>query len=413
MMKVTIVIPVYKVEPYLEACLDSVLAQTLRDIEVICVDDASPDGCPAILDRYAAMDGRVRVFHLEKNMGQGNGRNIGLYDGVGKYIYFLDSDDMIEPESMEELYEKAEAMDLDGIFFDSRAVYDTEELARRYASYPAVRTGSYPEEAVAGMELFDLFIQQNEWTCYVQRQFWNREFLLREKIDNPVRVEHEDEVFAFKAILAARRVIYWKKNYFIRRYRADSVMTTPPAPKNFYGYLMDLCYMDRFARKRGLKSTAIDRNLARIYERVTRYYADLKDEHDLESWFKTEEERNLYYFFSTSQNAWMHYGWLGEELVRQAKNASRLHIYGAGVIGKRLFRALEMKGCVIEDFLVSDKTGNPPALMGRPVRAFEELCQGSGADDGDLVIVAVTDGYRKEIEELLDANGKKHIYYKD
>ena len=416
MTKVTVVIPVYKVEAYLADCLDSVLGQSLKEIEVICIDDASPDGCPQILDDYAARDPRISVIHLEENMGQGNGRNLGLARASGTYVYFLDSDDMITPDAMEQLYEKAESEELDGIFFDSQAVYDDPALKKRYASYPACRSGNYPKEAVPGLQLFEMMIEQGEWTCYVQRQFWRREFLIREGIDNPVRVEHEDEVFAFKAILAAGRVLYWDRDFFIRRYRADSVMTSPPAPKNFYGYFMDMCYMDRFAHERGISSPAIDRNLARLYEKLDRYWRDLSPEHDLESLFKPGEERNLYYFFRCSKMSWMHYGMLSDALLEAARAADELYIYGAGAIAGQIFRALAMRGFVIDAFLVTGREGNPGALNGRPVLTLEEAAgRGIFADAlaGSLVIIAVTDGYRQEIEEALDQYGLPHVYYKD
>lgn len=408
--RVTVIIPVYKVEKYLSACLESVIQQSLREIEVICVDDASPDHCPMILDEFARRDARIRVFHLEENCGQGYGRNLGLRHAAGKYVYFLDSDDMIETDAMEQLYNKAEEWKLDGIFFDSRAIFDDESLARRYASYPAVRKGIYPEEPVSGMSLFSRFIEQGEWTCYVQRQFWNREFLLREQIDNPVRVEHEDEVFAFKAILSAERVLYWRKPFFIRRYRENSVMTSRPAPKNFYGYFMDLCYMDRFAKERELQSTAIDRNLARIYEKLTRYYRDLSGEFDLESWFKTKEEKHLFWFFQVSQKEWMHYGMLSEGLIREAKESRHLFIYGAGVLAGQVFTALELQGCIIDGFLVTKEQGNPKALRGRPVTMLSKI---RAPEEGDLVIVAVTEGYAQEIFADLTNAGWNYRYYKE
>ena len=98
---VSVVIPVYNVEQYLHACLNSVLAQTLQDIEVICVDDASPDSCPQILDEYAERDPRVTVIHLAKNSQQAFARNRGMEIAGGKYLYLLDSDDLIEPETLE------------------------------------------------------------------------------------------------------------------------------------------------------------------------------------------------------------------------------------------------------------------------------------------------------------------------
>ena len=95
--KVSVVIPVYNAERYLEECLNSVLASTLDDIEVICVDDCSPDRCPQMLDEYAERDQRIQVVHLSGNGGPGNARNIGLSRACGQYVYFLDADDMIVP----------------------------------------------------------------------------------------------------------------------------------------------------------------------------------------------------------------------------------------------------------------------------------------------------------------------------
>ena len=108
MCKISILVPVYNVEKYLPACLDSVLSQSLKEIEVICIDDASPDRCGEILDAYAAKDSRVKVIHLPENHRQGYGRNRGLERASGTYCYFLDSDDTIVPEALEELADLAD-----------------------------------------------------------------------------------------------------------------------------------------------------------------------------------------------------------------------------------------------------------------------------------------------------------------
>lgn len=104
--KVSIIIPVYNVEPYLDQCVQSVLSQTLKEIEVILVDDGSPDGCPAMCDAYAQQDNRVKVIH-KKNGGLGFARNSGLDVATGEYVAFVDSDDFIAPNMMEVLYNTA------------------------------------------------------------------------------------------------------------------------------------------------------------------------------------------------------------------------------------------------------------------------------------------------------------------
>jgi len=101
--RISIVLPVYRVEQYLPQCLDSVLARPGTDVEVIAVDDASPDGCGEILDARAAIDPRLQVIHLERNGGPGNARNVGLERATGDYLWFIDSDDVVADGAVDAL----------------------------------------------------------------------------------------------------------------------------------------------------------------------------------------------------------------------------------------------------------------------------------------------------------------------
>ncbi len=98
--KVTIVIPVYNVEKYLDRCVKSAIGQTYRNLEIILVDDGSPDACPILCDKWAKMDKRIKVIH-KKNQGLGMARNTGMENASGEYICFLDSDDLIEKDMVE------------------------------------------------------------------------------------------------------------------------------------------------------------------------------------------------------------------------------------------------------------------------------------------------------------------------
>lgn len=103
---ISIIVPVYNVEPYLRKCVDSILNQTYRNLEVILVDDGSPDGCPAICDEYAAKDDRIKVIH-KANGGLSDARNAGMAVARGEYLAFVDSDDMLPPDAMEILLNTA------------------------------------------------------------------------------------------------------------------------------------------------------------------------------------------------------------------------------------------------------------------------------------------------------------------
>ena len=107
MPKVSVIIPVYNVEKHLERCLDSVVNQTLKDIEIICVNDASTDNSINILKKYAQKDKRINIIDLPENLGAGNARNKALDIAKSEYIGFIDSDDFVDLDFYKKLYSKA------------------------------------------------------------------------------------------------------------------------------------------------------------------------------------------------------------------------------------------------------------------------------------------------------------------
>ena len=127
---ISVIVPVYKVEKYLKRCVDSILAQTYPCLEVILVDDGSPDGCPAICDEYAREDRRVRVIHKE-NGGLSDARNAGIDAAKGKFLGFVDSDDYVHPRFYELLLQalKEEGADIAGC--DVKKVCKTEKIEEK------------------------------------------------------------------------------------------------------------------------------------------------------------------------------------------------------------------------------------------------------------------------------------------
>lgn len=130
-VKVSIVVPIYNVEKYLDRCMTSLLGQTLQDIEIIMVDDESPDCCPEICDSYASKDYRVKVIH-KKNGGLGYARNSGLDVAEGEFVAFIDSDDFVELDMMERLYKEVSENNLDAIYTE----FNTED-------YPGIESPDY------------------------------------------------------------------------------------------------------------------------------------------------------------------------------------------------------------------------------------------------------------------------------
>ena len=130
---VSVVVPIYNVAPYLKECLDSVAAQTLKDIEVICIDDGSTDGSGDIADSYVEKDSRFKLVR-QKNRGVSAARNKGISLAKGEYIYFIDSDDWMSADALEKLVSIANEMQLDQLMFGTEVVCDddyTGEVAAR------------------------------------------------------------------------------------------------------------------------------------------------------------------------------------------------------------------------------------------------------------------------------------------
>ena len=110
--KISVIVPVYKVEKYLDRCVESIVNQTYKNLEIILVDDGSPDNCPVMCDEWAEKDERIRVIHKE-NGGLADARNAGMNIATGDYIGFVDSDDWIEPNMYEVLLKNALKYDAD------------------------------------------------------------------------------------------------------------------------------------------------------------------------------------------------------------------------------------------------------------------------------------------------------------
>ncbi|MDY2783993.1 MAG: glycosyltransferase [Faecalibacterium sp.] len=148
----SIIVPVYDVENYLQKCIDSILAQTFTDFELILVDDGSPDNCPALCDAAAAKDARIRVLH-QKNGGLSAARNAGLDVARGEWIGFVDSDDYIAPEMYETLYKAVQSTGADLALCDYVKVDETGALCTQ--THVAV-----PQKSLTGREL----LQKAYWT---------------------------------------------------------------------------------------------------------------------------------------------------------------------------------------------------------------------------------------------------------
>lgn len=224
MIKTSIIVPVYNVEKYLKECLESLINQTQKELEIIAIDDGSTDRSLEILREYEAKDERI-VVYTQKNSGQGIARNVGLKVARGKYIYFVDSDDYIAPETTNVCYEIAEKNGLDALLFDANVF--VEEV-----SNDDFKPDSFDRDGI--VEVGKIYRGRDYlfryMDTYPDTTSPGAHYCLKEFIDKYsllfIQPKYEDVAWRFKLMLCASKVMYMPYKFYNYRYRPNSTMTS-------------------------------------------------------------------------------------------------------------------------------------------------------------------------------------------
>ncbi len=208
--KVSIVVPIYNVEKYLRECVDSILAQTLKDIEVILVDDGSPDGSPAIVDEYAKMDKRVVPVHKE-NGGYSKAVNYGISIAKGEYIGIIESDDWIEPDMYEKLYSSAKKYDTDvtkaEFYLYNSTVVGRSRNIRYVNGGGIIDLDNAPDGAFHISEWPQLIaFHASIWSC-----IYRADFIKQIKLIDTAGASYQDFPFMVEVMCKAKRISIVKK----------------------------------------------------------------------------------------------------------------------------------------------------------------------------------------------------------
>ncbi len=261
-MKISIVVPVYKVEGCLERCVSSLREQTYPDIEIILVDDGSPDTCPEMCDSFAEADPRIKVIHKE-NGGLSDARNKGFLAAKGEYIMFVDSDDYIELDACEKFLE----------FLDTGAdiiMGDCEVTRPGYAHkhYPTLKVG----EALSGAEYMKCALSKRAFPVMVWLNLYRREFLLQNELFFKKGVLHEDTEFTPRANLLAKSVVYSGILFYHYIINDTSITSRKDKRKNcadMYSTAVSLCELVQSLPDRKLRRL-IENHLVSCYLSIFR-----------------------------------------------------------------------------------------------------------------------------------------------
>lgn len=236
----SIIIPCYNVEKYIEECLESVCNDRDADIEVICVNDGSTDGTLDILEQWKQKDARVIVINQE-NKGVSVARKQGLHIAKGKFIYFLDSDDKVKDVAiLEKCCEKMQEDQLDILIGAGRSFFETEEFYKKYSYYEkSYRIEHEYPRIMKGTELMAELQRNGEWAVQQSTRIYRRKFLQDNNVYYTEGQLHEDNYVTFMCMYLTDRTTAVKDVLFERRIRENSIMTQKVTHKNVEGYLVN------------------------------------------------------------------------------------------------------------------------------------------------------------------------------
>lgn len=413
MPKVSIVVPVCNVEKYVAKCLDSIMLQTLTDIEIICVDDGSTDKSGMILDQYAKKDARIRVIH-KPNSGYGDSMNIGIDIATGEFVGIVESDDVIKPQMYEVLYSKAKENDLDLI--KSNAIFWWETIGLQESSYKKELDDFY--NVILKSEdreiMFRFFM--NTWTG-----IYKKEFLKKYNIRHNTTpgASYQDNGFWMQTLCFCEKAMWLKDAFYY--YRQDNPFASIKSKNKMYAMLNEYQYISDVLKNRvGIMEESICNYFRMFRHRGTFYRID--DNLKREFCNTMIEDYKCYKDFilmNENLNNWFEQICLYPDetckktidkkrlLEKSFEHANKIVLYGAGQRAKATIKRLYNIG-VFEKIsaIVVTKMSHEKEIATIPIFSFYEF---GDYDDKTLFIIAIsekTDAYRN----VLAALEKKEIY---
>lgn len=437
MAKVSVLIPIYNVQEYLKQCLDSIINQTLTDIEIVCVDDGSTDRSGEILDQYADMDARIKAIH-KNNSGYGHSMNVALASAAGEYVAIVESDDFAEPDMLEKLYMTAVEQRADVVkanHYDYRNGNDIFfERLRDYPLNKLINVSDFPQL---------LNLADTIWSC-----LYNREFLVTNQMrfhETP-GASFQDISFSLQAWLKAKRV------YFVRdavlHYRIDNPDSSMHNPDKIFCVFDEYEWLEIMFAEKWIKDKETEkyfvatkyRDYLEHYYRVAMQYqyalllrireSLLKDmesgrvdeiaftpalwkkicaiSHDVKAFYlettRSIPDPRIKFFDLKNEETYI------EAFFQKLQEYPHVVVYGAGKIGQKLAAAILKNGGKVDCFAVTAADINCVECNGIPIKELREVADMA---DSCVVILAVSEKSQYELCRNLSHYDFKNIYRVD
>lgn len=404
MSKVSIIIPVYNVEKYLKKCLDSVLSQSLIEIEIICVNDGSTDKSGDILDEFAIKDSRVHIVH-KKNAGYGAAINDGIALATGEYIGIVESDDYILPNMYRVLYEQAKADDLDLIKSEAYYWYEKYNYLERIH-----RPGQeeYFDRVLMAEDREHFFpFYMNIWTGLYKRQFLQENNI---RCNTSPGASFQDNGFWIQTMLLCKKAKWINGAFYY--YRHDNPDSSIKSKEKVYAmtreyewvlekikllhseYAVEICTYYKLFRNQGNFYRIDDKYKSEFCNQIKldydKYGSVLKRNVSLKEWYEKVLHNSKEYCNNFIQ--------CKKEIEKKLDNSKYIFLYGCGNFGKTTFKYIERLGYYENMFFLETKP-NDREFMGKKIKE-PEIIEG---ENSSVVIIAAShnNGNYQQIESIV------------
>ena len=395
MKKISIIVPIYNTEAYLRECLDSLISQTLKEIEIICVDDASTDNSKQIVKEYSSIHNNVKLLEHKKNAGLSETRNSGIKAATGKYIMFVDSDDYILNDACRELYLMAENKKADIVYYSYKMLYSD-------GSFSHVDSFS-SEHVISGREHFCKATREHRNRVPSWTQFYNTEFLQRNNIYFYPGILHEDMLFYFFTAMKAERVVDVENEYYVYRQRDDSIVHQKITEKRVKSWFMIICKIFEFWIENTFseeENNAISCYLTPTIKRFRLYMN--KVSFDNKDYRNSFPEEFLYRVIRNENKKEL--VTLTQEHIDRIIKADTVVLYGAGMAAEDIYSFLLGMNIKVDQVIVSNVSSSQPFFHEIKIQGLEQISDEEKYKNA-VFIIATTEKYHREIETRIQRKG--------
>ncbi len=400
-VKVSIIIPVYNAQNFLSDCLESLIGQTLKELEIICINDGSTDKSIEILRKYHKIDPRIKVISNSCNMGQPTSRNIGINMARGKYIQFVDADDYIDKNTVEDLFKLAEEKSADMCYMGMH-MHMEDELD--YKAVPISICGQYPN-VYSGKELLQILTENHEFFYYTCSVFYRSSFLIENELLYRELVSGQGGNFIPRCLCKAKRVIVCNTKYYHYRVHNASITHSEKAQKELLlGKIMR--YVDilqNFAEDQ--HSTEMEIFLDETYKKLIGGIQGLTNDEKIEMERRMPSNFAKHIFHVLCKEGQDYKIYLSKEMISKIKEKRYAIIYGTGYASKDMIELMQKYEIEILGFAVTKRKKDRTCLFGHHIYEIQELIQ---YKNNAIVLVAADRKYNQEIQEILVETGFKY-----